>query len=1327
VKAAGNAGEIMVALAKEVPNSGGMVSWFTGDNDMDDFGEQILYFGSYMASFSRIVAGNIDTDAVKAAGNAGEIMVTLAKKVPNSGGMVSWFTGDNDMDDFGEQVLYFGSYMASFSRIVAGNIDTEAVEAAANAGKIMAAMTDTIPNMGGLEWFDGNKGDKIKDFGEQICYLGYYLADFYDTIQGKTNLGNVYVVQRMVEVFADMTDTIPDVGLFNSPFSDFGAELSAFGDYLQRYYSSIQNIEFSKLAEVTDEIASLIDLTNAAEGIEDGTLTDLGESLSTIAESGIKEFVDAFGEHDSEINDAVIHMLSDAGDAVLNNQNLVTDKMLEVMTAIANTITTGTKNVQTAVKTMMGRIGEGIRSNTRPAQTAVQNLMSSIISKVHSYAGKFRTEGVNMAQGLILGIQSQQGSVASAGSALSSLALKASKEAVDSNSPAKKYIQLGIDSGEGLAQGIRQSTKRPVEASVNMVSEALSKAGNTMRRETKGLFTNVATEIADFGGGLVSSLGDSIREKLPRELTDVAQAVEGQFTEWYGSITGDMTQLLEAAGADTSNVDYSWLNGLTTEQLRAQQKVEEEKLRNAQNNAAGYSNALSGEASAVNNLAGSYSNLSEVKETYYDATISRISQTYQYLIEHLPDGFALGLQNEVTLVENSMITSIEHIHEVADKGIEIWKDWVDEKQYYNDISLKEELAGWEYLQAQYAEGSEERIEIDREVYRLRNEIVEASYQFSLDWIEREKTYNRLSTEEEIAAYERMQSRYMEGSEERMEIDKKLYELRNQLIEDSYQSEIDWMEEEMFYNRMSAEQQLAFYQTLKQEYAEYGDYVKKINREIYTLQNQLMSDYYQSALDWIEEEKYYDRLSLVDELAAYKKIQKQTVKGSEERKKMDREIYRLEKEIYEAQKQYTADVQRVEEEAAQKRLDLEQEYADKVTSINDKLASDIERLNDQYESSLKSRENSLYSAYGLFDEVKEKEEVSGQELLNNLQGQVEEFNEWQTALSHLSARGVDAELISELEEMGPSAIAQIKALEKLTDSELNRYVGLWAVKHAQARQQAISELEDLRVETQENIAQLRVDADRELSDYCVVWQDRMGQIDTDANAELAQLRKDFEEKVGLIKNDTEEETQEMVDVVQQIMEEAGWGELGQDIVDELTSGVEERTPAFRNAMLQMALDGMAAMSQALGLDGSAMLFGNTLSGAVQSVSDYLNAGIEAMPAVTPVVDYSEKEKQNPTQWADTSVKQLGDLASVMMAAQANAGVNANNTERQSVAASINIDEIVARLDALNENMTDMTDAVTHQSIVLDSGVLVGQTASRMDSQLGLMQEYQERGI
>ena len=237
--------------------------------------------------------------------------------------------------------------------------------------------------------------------------------------------------------------------------------------------------------------------------------------------------------------------------------------------------------------------------------------------------------------------------------------------------------------------------------------------------------------------------------------------------------------------------------------------------------------------------------------------------------------------------------------------------------------------------------------------------------------------------------------------------------------------------------------------------------------------------------------------------------------------MDREVYRLEKEISDAQKQYAEDVQRVQSEANQKRLDLEQEYADKVKSINDKLAQDIQSLNDQYENALKSRENSLYQSYGLFDEVKKREEVSGETLMKNLEGQVKEFGEWQDILDSLSARGLDSDLIGELQQMGPDAISQIKALNSMSDSELEKYAALWSVKHAQAREQAVGELEGLRIETQNNIAQLRVEADRELEEYRSVWQSKMAQVTADADAELERLRKEFGEKVGLIKTNTEE--------------------------------------------------------------------------------------------------------------------------------------------------------------------------------------------------------------
>ena len=130
--------------------------------------------------------------------------------------------------------------------------------------------------------------------------------------------------------------------------------------------------------------------------------------------------------------------------------------------------------------------------------------------------------------------------------------------------------------------------------------------------------------------------------------------------------------------------------------------------------------------------------------------------------------------------------------------------------------------------------------------------------------------------------------------------------------------------------------------------------------------------------------------------------------------------------------------------------MEEEYADKVKSINAQLASDIQAENDKYENALKSREDSLYKSYGLFDAVKERDEVSGDTLMKNLEGQVKEFGEWQDILESLAGRGLDSDLIEELQDMGPDAIAQIKALNDMSDSELEKYAGLWKVKHAMAR-------------------------------------------------------------------------------------------------------------------------------------------------------------------------------------------------------------------------------------------------------------------------------------
>lgn len=123
----------------------------------------------------------------------------------------------------------------------------------------------------------------------------------------------------------------------------------------------------------------------------------------------------------------------------------------------------------------------------------------------------------------------------------------------------------------------------------------------------------------------------------------------------------------------------------------------------------------------------------------------------------------------------------------------------------------------------------------------------------------------------------------------------------------------------------------------------------------------------------------------------------------------------------------------------------------------------------------------------------------------------------------------------------------------------------AVKHALAKEQATSELEDLRIETYKQIAQLRVDADEQLSEYQADWQSRMNKLNETTSRQLQELREEFAKKVGLIKEDTEAEMAEMAETAQEILTSGRWDATGKAIVDGITGGVFSNEDAFLNAL------------------------------------------------------------------------------------------------------------------------------------------------------------------
>jgi hypothetical protein len=67
--------------------------------------------------------------------------------------------------------------------------------------------------------------------------------------------------------------------------------------------------------------------------------------------------------------------------------------------------------------------------------------------------------------------------------------------------------------------------------------------------------------------------------------------------------------------------------------------------------------------------------------------------------------------------------------------------------------------------------------------------------------------------------------------------------------------------------------------------------------------------FQHSLDWIEQEKYYKRLSLEEELAAWQRVQARYDKGSKERIKAEREVFRVEQELNDQREQMVKELER----------------------------------------------------------------------------------------------------------------------------------------------------------------------------------------------------------------------------------------------------------------------------------------------------------------------------------------------------------------------------------------------------------------------------------
>jgi len=322
------------------------------------------------------------------------------------------------------------------------------------------------------------------------------------------------------------------------------------------------------------------------------------------------------------------------------------------------------------------------------------------------------------------------------------------------------------------------------------------------------------------------------------------------------------------------------------------------------------------------------------------------------------------------------------------------------------------------------------------------------------------------------------------------------------------------------------------------------------------------------------------MSLQEELEAWQDLQRKYIAGTEERKKADREVYRVQQEIIKAEQDYAAESIRITEESTKRRAELEQQYADRVKQIEEQLASNIESLNAQYDNALKSRAKALYDAYGLFDKIQKQPSVKGSTLISNLEGQVGQFKGFKEGLAGLSGKGVDQALIDELAQMGPEALSKIQALNQMTQPELDKFVTLWKEKMALSKSMAANELTGLREEIDNKIEEARLQADLDLKELANTFSEDMKALETNTTTQINTLKTNFMTAVGELKKDNKIEFQNIVNNITTIMREPDWPALGLNITEGIAAGVRAGKSALINAAVDAAIEAYLAAKAAL---------------------------------------------------------------------------------------------------------------------------------------------------
>ena len=453
VQASAVAAKALAEFANNIPNSGGLAGFFAGENDVDTWGAKLPSFGRNLKRYSDSIK-DIDGDSIQASATAAKSLAELANNLPNDGGVASWFTGENNIDIWGEKLPRFGKYFKEYSDIVTG-VKNDVVLASSSAAKSIVEFANNIPNEGGVwSWFVG--GNSIDVWGEKLPIFGKNFLSYYNYIKS-VKPDAITATSSAIKSIVEFANNIPTEGglwsLFvgNNNIVSFAENLMTFGKHFRSYYKYISDIETNRISAVSSEVNKILDWsvrtsntdTNSIKSFSEA-VKQLGSDFASCSKDIVNGFTDKISTYYAASKTAIISWGTNVKSWFTNNSYGGVNRQ---------TFSTYGADIISGFKDKISSNNSSSKHNIVVWAANVKNWFTSVYDGAVNY-NTFKNYAENVINGFNYGINSFYRNSRPYVEKWAEDVKTSFKDKLDEHSPSKEFFNFGVFAIKGFNNAI---------------------------------------------------------------------------------------------------------------------------------------------------------------------------------------------------------------------------------------------------------------------------------------------------------------------------------------------------------------------------------------------------------------------------------------------------------------------------------------------------------------------------------------------------------------------------------------------------------------------------------------------------------------------------------------------------------------------------------------------------------------------------------------------------------------------------------------------------------------------------------------------------------